>query len=470
MLKQLRDKKTAKKIWIALAAIILPAFVFWGFGGFQGDSAQSGIAGKIFGRNVPLLEFKQAVDAIRIQTMLRFGDNFSEIQKYINFQDQAWQRIVLLQEAKQRKLTATDQEVVKLIEEYPFFHKKDRFDPATYNQILTYVFHIQPRVFEEQTRQNIILSKLFDQVSKNVTLSEEEIKIGYRKENEKISVYYLAAHPADFMKNITASDESLKEFFAKNQLQFKQPLSFNIEYVMLDSEDLARQLYPKLKKQKSLANSAKEFNIPLKESGLFAQTDPIPGIGWAPQLLTLFSKLSPGEFTAPIAIDNKFYIVQLKEKKDPFIPAFEAIQDKIKDSFTKEQADTLARQAIEKCQDLLRQAYEKNPAGYDFEKIGKDCGLTSNSTELFKFGTYLEGIGASDPLWIAATTTKEGAASDVLTMPSGFFIVKLKSKVSFEEKKFEEEKEAFSKRLLEQKKEEVFNAYIEDLKKKSQLF
>ena len=32
MLRALRNKKTAKKVWIVLAVIIVPAFVLWGSG------------------------------------------------------------------------------------------------------------------------------------------------------------------------------------------------------------------------------------------------------------------------------------------------------------------------------------------------------------------------------------------------------------------------------------------------------
>ena len=54
MLKILRNKKTAKKIWIGLAIIIIPAFAFWGFGGSMRSREDNVTAGRLFGKNVSI--------------------------------------------------------------------------------------------------------------------------------------------------------------------------------------------------------------------------------------------------------------------------------------------------------------------------------------------------------------------------------------------------------------------------------
>jgi len=82
----------------------------------------------------------------------------------------------------------------------------------------------------------------------------------------------------------------------------------------------------------------------------------------------------------------------------------------------------------------------------------------------------VEGIGQTDPLWLAVSGIKEDASTDIITMPTGFYIAKLKLRVAVEESKFEAEKEEFTKKFLQQKKQEAFSQYIEDLKRKSQLF
>ena len=181
MLKLLRNKKTAKKIWIGLGIIIIPAFVFWGFGGAMRDNDEKGYIGKISGKKISVLEFKDSLNAVRNSAIMLYGENFQEIEKTLNLEDQTWQRIALLETAKKLKIKASDQEVIQQVESYPFFMRQGKFDNKTYNDLLKYVFRTQARVFEEQTRQNIIISKLYNKITEGITIGDEETRDEYLK-------------------------------------------------------------------------------------------------------------------------------------------------------------------------------------------------------------------------------------------------------------------------------------------------
>ena len=96
MLKKLRNKKTAKKVWIILAILIIPAFVLWGSGSLIRSKQEATYAGRIFGRNISFLEYRDALDAVKNTAIMQFGDNFPEIEKVLNLESQAWMRIILL--------------------------------------------------------------------------------------------------------------------------------------------------------------------------------------------------------------------------------------------------------------------------------------------------------------------------------------------------------------------------------------
>jgi parvulin-like peptidyl-prolyl isomerase len=179
----------------------------------------------------------------------------------------------------------------------------------------------------------------------------------------------------------------------------------------------------------------------------------------------LLSKLKIGEFTPPIYMDKYYYILRLKEKKEPYIPDFQTIKDKVKEVFIKEAARKIAQQKIEDALKELKTAYKTNSKTLDFDKIAKIYGLKSDSTGLFKYGSYIEGIGASDNFFTAAVYLKEDDTSGIIEMPSGFYIIKLKSKIPVDEKKFTEEKPEFAKKLMLQKKEEYFSRFLQDSRK-----
>jgi len=463
LLNILRKKKTAKKIWIVLAIIIVPAFVFWGSGSLmRSDKEEPLYIGKIFDKKISPLEYKEARDAVRTQMIMQFGDNFSQMEKFLNLDAQAMDRLILLHEAKERKISASDKEVIAAIANSPYFWRKGRFDNKMYDETLRYAFRIQARAFEEQMRQNLMLSKLYREITKDILVSDEEAKKDYQKANEEITLYYLAAAPDEFAKNILPSEEEIKSYFEKNSLDFKQPLSFNLEYITSGSEEKIKNLSVGLNKKIELDKLLKDTGMSLKETGLFSLQEPIPGIGWSAEVLNLLPKLIPGEFSAIFQLDKNFYLFRLKDKKESYIPEFAQIKDKVKDALIKQKAKELAKA---KAEEALKQA--KESAG--FTKIAQDLGLKADVTKPFKFGSYIEGIGASDSFWSAAEKLKEEETyPSLIETTTGFYIVKLKARSSFDETKFAQEKEEFTKKLASQKQEEFFSKFLEELKKKSQ--
>jgi parvulin-like peptidyl-prolyl isomerase len=333
--------------------------------------------------------------------------------------------------------------------------------------MLQYVFHSQPRLFEEHTRQNIMFAKLYNQVTEDVKASQEEIKEDYRKANEELSIYYIASQPAEFSKDIVLSEKDIKDYFTKNYLDFKQPVSFNLDYIAVESEEKIKEVFSSLNKKNDLDKIAKGLNLTIKETGFFAQTDPIPGIGWSPEILNLISKLKAGEYSAPVKVDKNYYVFKLRERKEAYIPEFEKVEDKVKEGLIKVKSEEIAKNRIDECLKKLKETYQKNLKSVDFNKLAKEFGLKSNSTNLFKYGSYIEGIGASDIFWTQAKDLKENDFSEVIDMPSGFYILRLKSRVPVDEKKFEAEKENFSQQLLSQKKQEYFAKFIKELSRRS---
>jgi len=323
-----------------------------------------------------------------------------------------------------------------------------------------------------------MIFKLYSMVTQDASLTDAEIKETYQKENEEISVSYIAGLAGEFTKDVTASGEEIKDYFAKNSFEFKQPLSFNLEYISLPSEDNEKgktedkisKIALQINKKEPFAKVAADFGLTLKETGIFKQTDPIPGIGWSPQVLNLISKARPQEFLPPVHLDKNYYIIRMKERKEPYVPEFEAIQDKIKDAVLVDKAKTIVKNKMESCLKELTDANTANPKEIDFDKIANKYGLKSSSTGLFKYGSYIEGIGASDIFWVTARGLKEGAFSQIIDMPSGSYIIKPKSSQPIDEEKFAKEKPDFAKKLLEQKKQEYFAKFFTELRKKAQSF
>ncbi|MDD5156395.1 MAG: peptidyl-prolyl cis-trans isomerase, partial [Candidatus Omnitrophica bacterium] len=215
---------------------------------------------------------------------------------------------------------------------------------------------------------------------------------------------------------------------------------------------------------------AAEFGLQIKESGLFSESDPIPGVGWVPQITSRLTKAKAGDYLPVIHMDKYYYILKVKEIKAPYIPDFESIKDRVKETLVKEEAKKIARAKIEECLKILTQQAKPSTQSADFERAAKEQGLKSGVTAMFKYGSYIEGIGGSDIFWTKASELKEGQASDIISAPNGFYIIKLKSRSGVDENKFTQEKTGFAKNLLLQKKSEYFAEFTDKLWKQSRTF
>lgn len=458
MLRILRNKKTAKKIWIGLAIIIIPAFTLWGFTEGLRNRQENVPVGKIFGRNISGIEFKDSLAAVKTIAIMRFGDRLAQVQQYLDLETQAWERLILLAEAKKRHIAASNNEVIEDIENSLYFQSQGYFSNKIYNEILRYSLRIQPRIFEELTRQNIIIAKLYDQITNKTSLSDAQIKKEYAKTNQELSIEYAASLISEFASSIAPTQQQLQDYYQSDKSKFKQPATLNIIYVIVTDEEKAKKLNLLLKKNKGLKTAAKALELETKETGLFDANNAIPGLGFSPELLKMISKLKIGESTPMIKSDKLFYIFELIEKNDVFIPELAKIQDKVKQSFIQETAKNLASQKIKQLQNELKTQ--------DLAIASRKLGLKISTTGLFKYGAAIKELPNTNIFWDVAYDLNVQQPSEIITDSNGFYIIKLRSKSLFDESRYTKEKPDFAKRILLEKKEALFREFIEDLKKK----
>ena len=468
MPKMLRSKKTAKKIWIILCLFIIPTFCFWGFGSVLRSKKEPLFLGQVFGKPISIQEYLRNYKAVRNQYIIQLGqDQFAKLEKYLNLETQTWDRIILLAEAKRKKIIVNNKEVVDWISHFPIFLSDGRFNPQLYQEIITYAFRTSPRAFEEEMRDNLTIAKLYEQVSRRITVNDEEIKNAYIKENEQISLDYILAEASDFLGEVSIEDNELLDYYEQNSKQFEKPLSYNLEYIKVSSSDkqIINKITQLLNEGLRLPEAAGNCSLEIKETGFFSIEEPIPQIGWSTEVLSILSKLKPKEkaWPQPILIDAEtVYFIGLKEKKDPYIPAFDEIKDEVAGRLRKQKANQIAQERLNACRKEIETS--------GFVEAAKSFNLKTGTTELFKRRGYVEGIGDSDIFFETVENLKENEASQIITTPSGFYIVKLKERVEPDEEKFKQEKENFAQNLLREKKQAYLMQYLTELKNRPNTF
>jgi len=473
MLKKLRKKKTSKKILIFLAIVIIPAFAFWGLSSVMEGKKQDMYVGRILNRKVSIMDYREALDAVKNLAVLQYGDNFAQVRNSLDYDGQTWERLTLLAEAKKRRIRVSDKEVIDFIKSYSFFHKDGRFNQDLYKEILRYLFDTQARAFEEQARGNLIIAELYDRVTDGITVSDEEVRDEYKKINQEVDLDYIYANPLDFVQEAPEDETALGDYFAGNSIAFKRPLSFSIEYVkteILPEEEIKKVFLQLRKKVNNFKPAAAELGLEAISSESFSENDPIPGIGWAPRITSLIARIDTGDLLEPIQMDDNYYIIKLTQKKLPFIPDYDSVKEEVRKAYVLDASQKLAKRMIEESMEELRSQYLDDQRSANFRQTAKERGLKDGTTGLFKHGSYLEGMGSSDIFWSAADKLEEGQPSEIIETSSGYYIIKVKSKIPMDEESFNVDKEALTEFVLMQKKQDLFSNYLGDLKKKTQRF
>ena len=174
MLKQLRNKETAKKIFIVLALIIIPAFVLWGVGSTTKSKSGPQYAGIVFGKKVSLEDYGQNWRAVKNEALMRYP-NFNEIYEQLDLEGQAWDRLILLREADRERIKVTDDEVINTIRSFPFLSSGGKFNTDAYERLLKNVFQASPREYEEDMRGSLAIAKLVNNVTKDIKVTDDEL-------------------------------------------------------------------------------------------------------------------------------------------------------------------------------------------------------------------------------------------------------------------------------------------------------
>lgn len=516
MLKLLRKKGFAKKVLWFIAIIIILSFGLFGTAYLITNKKPVDYAGAIFGKKISAEEFSKAYQAVYVQALIRLGDKFSEISRFLNLEAETWDRLILLREAAKRKIKASDEEVVQAIEQYTFFQRDGHFDPLLYNDILRYAFRVSARDFEEGIRDNLKFITLFQQITSPVAVTDKEVLEVFRRDNEKIQVSYILVTPEQFQKDVSfdevEGDEEAQNYYAQNKNEFIVPPTIRVEYINLDfpppEGSLAAKPVPKkeetapeatksatavdqaptvtaeMKKpvrekanaifQDLLVNpdmqaAGEKHNVEVKSSGFFSMEQPDLALGWSYELLIKLFQMDKNAVNDPLETPQGMLIVKIREKKDSYVPEYKDVAEKVAEALRKNKAKTIAQKKAEEYLKSIQDAFARTELK-NFAQTVKSLGLEVQQTPVFGRGEYLPLVGISKEFQDAAfALTEQNNLSGVVATETGYSVVRLDSRVPADEKQFEEKKQSLSEKLLNERRTQTFNDFLSDLRLKAKI-
>jgi len=500
MLKAMRRnvKSLAPTLWIVIAAFIIAIFAVWGGAGRLGEArAENTIA--FVGKERISVDLFYTNLRQRLEAMKR---EFKELDRKLIQQlgipqqvlEQLIQQTLLLQIARDLGLDTTNEEILEKIKSYPVFQRDGKFIGfEEYKRILEWN-RISITEFEESLRKEAILSKVVQLATAGIPVTEEEIWENYKKENEKAKLEYilfekdeieLESEPAlsgiqqyfeenkedykiperregtyiflrteDLKTEIELTDSDLEKYYQDNLSQFEEPERVKVSRIYLPYGDKEKEMVKaegeNIRERITKGESFSELAITSSKDEKAQEGGDWGFYDWrrlSPPEKEEIEKLSPGETSPLIELEDGVSLLQVTEKNPAVGKPFEEVKSRIKSILEEEKARTLGAERIVR---LRKNAQREKSLDVAAQKID----LKIKNTGLLKEGDALEDIDPSGSLSRALFELAEKEMTSPVYTYKGIGIAQLEKIEPPRLANFEEVKDEVKEDVLRIKKKE----------------
>jgi peptidyl-prolyl cis-trans isomerase D len=214
-----------------------------------------------------------------------------------------------------------------------------------------------------------------------------------------------------------------------------------------------------------LAKLAQDKGVSTTVTRWFSNGEVLPEIGQNQEFYKTAMNLSAKDISPVIEGTNTYYLVRLKEKKEPTVPPLETVRPAIEKELTNSKASELARQKANSMLDQLKK--EKviaRVAAQNGQQVEETGWFLRNAPQLPKLGEFPEfkmgalTLSAQKPIPERIYTNKDAA-----------YLFAFKEGQGADMERFEKEKDQLTKQALAESRQRIAQKFMEGLKAKAKI-
>jgi peptidyl-prolyl cis-trans isomerase D len=482
-------------LW-TLVIIVVISFSLWGTYSFQDDYSPSTKIGRIGGREVSLQEYQKVMQRMYYQLVLTSGHDIP-ISEQLNehLQNQAWQRLLLLEEAKQLGMSVSDQEIAEFIRRMPIFWSEETggYQPEKYLQF------VQKRLsslglnevqFHDMIRDTILGERMTALIVSSARVAPTEMDEYTKKLYGKTELKSVEFDRSDYTAGILPREEELKKAYSENLKNYSTPEERKVKYIQFRLPEIMEKL-PKEKKQEALNKLgeaavnftvdllgdenktpptfealAKERGYEVQETDFFTYQEPPKAFSENPEFIAAAFGLNNQQPDSEVVqIDEAFYVLHLTGVKPSQPQPFEKVKTKVTNDLVKQRS---LEATLKATNEMQQKVVNLMKAGKSFDQAVEELKLKARSIPAFvamedeakdeekesktKKDVELERFKNT------AIQLEDGEVSSPQRKEDGAFFVYLASRE--EPKVGEDKQEEIKQQLLEQKRQLQFQEWV----------
>ncbi len=478
MLESFRSKRNSLFVVIVFAAIII-VFIFWGVGPSGDGSGQNAVA-TVNGEPITARDYTSLYKRETQYFKETLKDKFTdEVAEKMNLKQRALDilinRALATEAARDEGIKVTTDEVQKAIQSIPQFANEGTFDKELYFKVLS-SNRVKPADFEKSIESDIITARMREKVVKDISVTDDDVKKAYMRDNRKIDLAYIALDPSKFVasvevseaeareflktngaifmeparvkafysyadfaaftKNVRFTPEEIKGYYEKNSKEFEIPGAVKVRHILIradgqspdaakakeEARKKAEEILKKVKGASNFAALAREFS---QDPGSASTGG---DLGWfkkgvmVPAFEDAAFALSKGEVSRVVETEFGFHIMLAEDKKEPGQVSLKEAEPAIKKAMAGYKGKNSAKEALMS----LEKAFKSASTSDDLKKAASAVkGVRSVLTPSFTAEDKAVELAANEMLSDESFALKSGETSPIVETPQGVYLIKI---------------------------------------------
>jgi peptidyl-prolyl cis-trans isomerase D len=227
-----------------------------------------------------------------------------------------------------------------------------------------------------------------------------------------------------------------------------------------EAQKINDEIAPSVKTAADLDRLAQSRGLVVGDSGLFERSEPLAGLGFAPNVASEAFAMKQGAVSGSLKTDRGYAFITLAEIQAPHAPKLDEVKAKVREDVIREKSVELAK--------AKAQAVSQNGKA-NFAAAAKAAGVEVKKTELVTRGTALPDVGVSGPVDDAVFALNAGDVTAPIATDAAVVVAKVVEKSEPTSEGLAAERDTLRGQLLQQARQEFFASYMTKAKTKMKI-
>ncbi len=226
--------------WLIKAALIMIVAVFILWGGYSIKENRASRLARVDDYYITTNEYNKTYNAMLENYRTRFGKSFSEeLLKQLGLKEQALDSIInrylIMRAAGKMGLSATSEDIRRMIIAYPVFLRDGKFDQGVYKSLLQQR-RLTPQEFENDIAETLTIQNVQDFVKRRAAVTDRELQTYVEFNNSLVQVAYAEFDPKAYENRVSVDDNGVQAYYQAHQDKYREPEKRQFAMVVFSPE------------------------------------------------------------------------------------------------------------------------------------------------------------------------------------------------------------------------------------------